>query len=78
MPDFGLKENLLERVAAIMRGQGWKIDCPYNQETDERPGCTSPTSSRSATPTSWRGRSAAAWPQAVPVATARTASMRYQ
>lgn len=77
MPDFGLKEKQVERVAAIMRGQGWEIDCPYNQETDERPPLYFSTSSRSATPTSWL-RSAAAWPRAMPLATARVASMRCQ
>jgi len=30
-------------------GLGWEIDCLYNQETDEQPSFTSPTSSRWAT-----------------------------
>jgi hypothetical protein len=37
VPDFGMLANQINNVARTMRGQGWAIDCLYNQETDENP-----------------------------------------
>lgn len=37
VPDFGMLGNQIDNVSRIMRGQGWEIDCLYNQETDEDP-----------------------------------------
>jgi hypothetical protein len=37
VPDFGLTAGEVNRVARMMRGQGWELDCLYNQETDECP-----------------------------------------
>jgi len=37
VPDFGMLAGEADRVARVMRHQGWQLDCLYNQETDERP-----------------------------------------
>ena len=37
VPDFGMTADEINPVAAVMRAQGWEIDCLYNQETDEQP-----------------------------------------
>lgn len=37
VPDFGMVAGEITNVARVMRGQGWEIDCLYNQETDESP-----------------------------------------
>lgn len=37
VPDFGLLADQVDDVSRVMRGQGWELDCLYNQETDEFP-----------------------------------------
>ena len=37
VPDFGMLAGQVNDVARVMRGQGWELDCLYNQETDEFP-----------------------------------------
>jgi hypothetical protein len=37
VPDFGLLAEQVDPLAKTMRGQGWQLDCLYNQETDEDP-----------------------------------------
>jgi hypothetical protein len=37
VPDFGMTADEITKVTAVMRSQGWEIDCLYNQETDEQP-----------------------------------------
>jgi hypothetical protein len=37
VPDFAQEAHEIDRLAATMRGQGWEIDCLYNQETAEQP-----------------------------------------
>lgn len=37
VPDFGMLADQVNDVARVMRGQGWELDCLYNQETDEFP-----------------------------------------
>lgn len=37
VPDFGMLAGQINRVAGVMRAQGWDLDCLYNQETDEHP-----------------------------------------
>ena len=37
VPDFGMVAGEINNVARVMRGQGWELDCLYNQETDEYP-----------------------------------------
>lgn len=37
VPDFGMTAGEITKVTAVMRSQGWEIDCLYNQETDEQP-----------------------------------------
>ena len=59
-PDFSMEGQEVDRVMRTMRGQGWDIGCLYNQETGEGPSSSSRTSSRPATRTSWRPRSARA------------------
>jgi Domain of Unknown Function (DUF1259) len=37
VPDFGMLASQVNDVARVMSGQGWELDCLYNQETDEDP-----------------------------------------
>jgi Domain of Unknown Function (DUF1259) len=37
VPDFGMLATQINDVARVMAGQGWELDCLYNQETDENP-----------------------------------------
>lgn len=37
VPDFGMTADEITAVTAVMRAQGWEIDCLYNQETAEQP-----------------------------------------
>lgn len=37
IPDFGMVWKEIDNVARVMRGQGWELNCLYNQETDEYP-----------------------------------------
>lgn len=37
VPDFSMLASEVNDVARVMRGQGWELDCLYNQETDEVP-----------------------------------------
>ncbi len=37
VPDFGVTAAQADRLARVMQGQGWEINCLYNQETDEDP-----------------------------------------
>jgi hypothetical protein len=37
VPDFGMLASQVNDVARVMAGQGWELDCLYNQETDEDP-----------------------------------------
>ncbi|HWF73814.1 MAG TPA: DUF1259 domain-containing protein, partial [Solirubrobacteraceae bacterium] len=36
-PDFALTGSEVQKVVALMRGQGWFVACLYNQETSETP-----------------------------------------
>lgn len=36
-PDFAMTAPEIDNLMRIMQGQGWMVDCLYNQETDENP-----------------------------------------
>lgn len=37
VPDFGMTAGQIAPLTKLMRGQGWELDCLYNQETAEQP-----------------------------------------